>query len=451
MDTPAEQARVDADGRLLAAGPRLTALNARAGGALGMPLALPGLAQLVQLSQSMKIPVSRVVIAADGDDDVDLSALARPDGVGTDLVVSRWTPRLPRSPWLIAEPVPVAEDDEQSDEWTWATDATLRLTEATFVPDTASSLRGSDMIGAPLTRLVRLIEDSDGDFALLSALATMTPFAGQYAVRRDRPGVEIELIGDLRRDAAGRFAGFVGRAVSTTRARRSVEGFVPTTDADVGDRLASAIRAPLDRIVACADTISAQVDGPLRRDYADYASDIGSAARHLLSLVDDLSDLQAVERSDFAIEGEPVDLADAARRAAGLLAVRASNKAVRIDVPDRNGVLIARGEFNRVLQILVNLLTNAVRYSPPGAMIWLRLEQDRDTAVVVVADQGKGIDAADHARIFEKFERVDPDEPGGSGLGLHISRRLARAMRGDITVDSAPGQGARFVLTLPVA
>ncbi|WP_447412439.1 sensor histidine kinase, partial [Clostridium perfringens] len=65
----------------------------------------------------------------------------------------------------------------------------------------------------------------------------------------------------------------------------------------------------------------------------------------------------------------------------------------------------------------------------------------------VVADQGKGIAPDDQARIFEKFERVDPREVGGSGLGLYIARRLARAMGGDVTVDSAPGQGARFVFT----
>ncbi len=82
-------------------------------------------------------------------------------------------------------------------------------------------------------------------------------------------------------------------------------------------------------------------------------------------------------------------------------------------------------------------------------MVWIRAERDGDRAVLVVADQGKGIAIADQARIFEKFERVDPSEPGGSGLGLYIARRLARAMGGDITVDSAPGQGARFTFTLP--
>jgi signal transduction histidine kinase len=171
----------------------------------------------------------------------------------------------------------------------------------------------------------------------------------------------------------------------------------------------------------------------------------------LLGLVDDLIDLQAVERPDFRIEAESIDLADIARRAAGLLGVRARDRSVKIDPPASDEALPVRGDFRRALQIMVNLVGNAVRYSPEGSSVWVRCEEEGDLAAVIVADQGKGIDPADHDRIFAKFERVDQSEPGGSGLGLYISRQLARAMGGDITVDSAPGQGARFVLTLPSA
>ena len=122
---------------------------------------------------------------------------------------------------------------------------------------------------------------------------------------------------------------------------------------------------------------------------------------------------------------------------------------MRIDKPQDSDTAPATGEFKRVLQILVNLIGNAVRYSPDGGMVWVRTHRDRGTAVIIVADQGKGIAPEDQARIFDKFERVDPTEPGGSGLGLYIARRLARAMGGDLTVDSAPGEGARFMLSLP--
>ena len=215
-------------------------------------------------------------------------------------------------------------------------------------------------------------------------------------------------------------------------------------------RLDRALRGPLGKIIANADSISAQLDGPLKPDYAEYASDIANAGRHLLGLVEDLVDLQAIEREDFAILIEPIDLADVARRAAGLLGVRAAQSDVRIDKPATDEGLPVTGEFRRALQVMVNLIGNAVRYSPPGGMVWIRLEREGGMGCVIVADQGKGIAPEDHARIFEKFGRVDDSEPGGSGLGLYIARRLARAMGGDIIVDSAPGMGARFVFRLPM-
>ena len=216
-----------------------------------------------------------------------------------------------------------------------------------------------------------------------------------------------------------------------------------------GERLDQALRDPLNQIVQAAELLRTQPDGPLRREYSGYAGDIASAGRHLLELVDDLIDLQAIERTDYRPIAEEIDLADVARRAAGLLAVRASARGVRIDKPREDEQLPATGEFRRVLQIMMNLLANAIRYSPDGAMVWIRGERLGEHVAVVVADQGKGIAQEDQARIFDKFERVDPTEPGGTGLGLYIARRLARAMGGDLSVDSAPGQGARFMLILP--
>ena len=129
--------------------------------------------------------------------------------------------------------------------------------------------------------------------------------------------------------------------------------------------------------------------------------------------------------------------------------MRAADAGIRIDAPTATDSLPASGEFKRALQIVVNLLTNALRYTPQGGQVWMRTDREGDLVALVVADQGKGISPADQGRIFEKFERVDPNEPGGTGLGLYIARRLARAMGGDISVDSAPGQGARFTFTLP--
>jgi signal transduction histidine kinase len=436
-------ARIDSAGRLLSADPRLLALQERAGAALGEVLAVPPLASMARLARTLGILVSRSVVIAEGDHDLDIWVRARPDGETVVLTVGGWAVRPQRAPWLMPQSDGEPEVTAAVQGWTWATDAALRLT--------ALSFGDQALIGQPLTRIVRLIEDDNGDLPIIDAVAGGRDLADQRAVRRDQPEFEISLSAAVRTDVDGRFIGFDGRASGAGSSPVEEPAYQAPVDTAFADRLDKALRAPLGRIVANADSIRAQTDGPLRRDYADYAGDIASAARHLLALVDDLGDLQAVERADFKPEIENLDLADIARRAAGLLQVRAADRNVRIDRPSSDETLNARGEFRRVLQIVVNLIGNAVRYSPEGAMVWLRTERDADTAVLIVADQGKGIEIDDQARIFDKFERVDPTEPGGSGLGLYISRRLARAMGGDIVVDSAPGQGARFVLTLPAA
>lgn len=221
----------------------------------------------------------------------------------------------------------------------------------------------------------------------------------------------------------------------------------------IGRDIAPVLRQPIARIIANAETIRTRMAGPLADEYAGYAQDIAAAGQHLLGLLDDLADLEVVEAEDFSVAPDRIDLADVARRAAGILGVRARERGIAVDAPRAGESLPAVAEFRRVLQVLLNLLGNAIRYAPADSQVWVRLEEGESAsgprARVIVADQGPGLDAAQQAKVFEKFERLGRSGDGGSGLGLYISRRLARAMGGDLTVESAPGQGARFILDLP--
>jgi len=263
-------------------------------------------------------------------------------------------------------------------------------------------------------------------------------------------GAALALSAAVRTDTAGGFGGFVGSArVAEVEDQAAADAPAAELSAGFSEGLDKALRTPLARIVAHADSINAEAEGPIASDYAGYAADIASAGRHLMGLVDDLVDLQAIERADFAPAHDPIDLADVARRAAGLLSVRAANADIVIERPGFADAAPATGDFRRTLQILVNLIGNAVRYSPPGSSVEIGVGRDGGRVTVTVSDHGKGIAAEDQARVFEKFERIDSSEIGGSGLGLYIARRLARAMGGDLTVESAAGQGARFTLALP--
>lgn len=438
LDAPTIAARLDQEDRLVSADDPFLALNARAGGSVGATLATPQLATIVRLARRLAIPVTRPLTIADAEADVDCWVRARPDADGVALTLAEIRERVPVTRRMASGSV----SPPAGAHWIWESDAGLRLHR---IDPEAAARHGIDpttALAQPLTRTFTLEADDDGAMPLLEAIADRSDFDGQRARLPD--GTRVRLAANALRDATGAVLGLIGGVMPDgAGAESSPEGI------GFHVRLEEALRRPLDRIVAEADAMNAEVDGPLAAHYVDYAADIASAGRHLLALVDDLADLNAIERPDFHVEADEIDLADLARRAAGLLSVRAADSGVTIERPTPDEHLPATGEFRRTLQILVNLVTNAVRYSPQGRAVTLSTEREGDAAIVRVADRGKGIAAVDQARIFDKFERVDPSEPGGSGLGLYIARRLARAMAGDLTVESAPGEGARFTLTLP--
>ncbi len=334
----------------------------------------------------------------------------------------------------------------ESDDLAWDTDGGLRLT---FVSIDAARRLGLDalsLLGQPLTALFTLDSDGDGALPILEAVARQRPLERQRA--RVRGGdVRVLLTAHVRRDPSGQFAGLSGIA------RVEDEAPAPASPSTIApaftEGLDKALRTPLARIIAHADTIHAEAEGPVQRDYADYASDIANAGRHLLTRR--RSGGSAGDRAARFRAGHRFDRSRRRRAPRGGAALRPREQRGRRDRAAAAGAAHAgAGRFRRALQIMVNLVGNAVRYSPEGGVVSVTALRTGSMAEAVVADQGKGIAIEDQARIFEKFERVDPTEAGGNGLGLYIARRLARAMGGDLTVESAPGEGARFTLSLPV-
>jgi signal transduction histidine kinase len=447
--------RVDREGRLISADPRLLALQIEAGGDANGEIAVPALFAVVRLARTLNVPISRTIIVADGDHDVELWVRAVPEPGTIRLAIGGWVEIPTARPEDAMAAGRARLSSQLQGDGRWQCD--LRLVLTAVSDDMNAALGIENGVGAPINRLFRLIDDEHGELPLLSALADGSDHFRQPVESRALPGSRGALIGAATLGAQGEITGYAGtfiwadpRPAQLGRTPR-IDPSPPAPAQPFVERLDKALRTPLARIIGEADSIKMAREGDLDPQYAGYAQDIAAAGRHLLGLVDDMADLHAVESPDFVVPTEPLDLSDIARRAASLLGVRAADSKVRIDAPSEDEDLMALGDFRRTLQIMVNLVSNAVRYSPEGGMVWIRTEREGDLCALIVADMGKGIAEEDQTRIFERFERVDPTEPGGSGLGLYISRRLARAMGGDIIVDSAPGKGARFVLTLPAA
>lgn len=215
--------------------------------------------------------------------------------------------------------------------------------------------------------------------------------------------------------------------------------------------LAAALRQPINRIMDNAETIQVRLAGPLAEIYSGYGTDMVGAAEHLGALLDDIVDVEMVEASDLPVQLETLDLGAAARQACGILGGKAQDRDISLVPPVAGDVQRARGDYRRVLQILINLIGNAIAYAPEESQVWIRLDETNGHATITVADQGRGLTPDEQGRVFDKFERLGRKGDGGSGLGLYIARHLAEAMSGSLKVESAPGQGARFTLALPPA
>lgn len=439
---PPITARIDTAGRLVAADPPLLALQEQAGARLGSALAVPQLAALARLAARLGVALTRPVRAASEEEDLDLIVHALPDTDGVTLSVERWTAHPPvRSRWMGGGRVgEEAEAEVRAAAEDLVTDHGLRIVSVS--PGLARRVgeAATDVAGHAISRLVRPIEDAEGNLPLLEALAGRVAFAGQPALLRpdDTP---VMLDGEPRVED-DQFLGYAIRVRSPdapTAARGAA--MLPLDDL---------LRDPLASIIGQAEEIAGRSQGPLKTDYAGYGTDIATAARHLLELLAALGE----GASDGTGEGTSgaggsLDLAELVLDAAGLVQAEASARQIMLDVGGE-GSLAARGQPRAVTQILVNLIGNAVRFSPAGGTVTIMLERGPGVAVTI-ADQGPGVPPADRQRIFERFEQGSEARGGSAGLGLAISRRLAREMGGEVELLDLAAPGAVFRLTLPAA
>ncbi|WP_068089066.1 sensor histidine kinase [Novosphingobium rosa] len=451
------RAHSDAHDQMIAADEPLAGLQLRCGGALPGPIAIPELQEVVAKARRFGLKLARAITAQDGHDVIRAWVEVQPrpgpnhEG-GCDIVLRHW-----QSSPLPAENADLtlrrrAEIDRALAEMTVRLDARQNVLAVTCdggdLAEAAARLRAAT--GHPWTDVVtipgsthrqplhwRLLDGASVDLpgSARRWRATLIPTGlSPVTARGAEPG------------------GFDLCLTSDTPAplhRPAPAAAQPVERSVIGSDLAPVLRQPIARIIANAETIRTRLAGPLSEDYTRYAADIAAAGEHLMGLVDDLADLDVIEAEGFSTIADTIDLADAARRAAGILSMRAREKGITISAPALDVTLPAVAEFRRVLQILLNLIGNAIRYSPDNSTIIVDLSRDEGFARVAIADQGPGLSPEDQPRIFEKFERLGRSGDGGSGLGLYISRRLARAMGGELSVVSAKGEGACFLLDVP--
>jgi signal transduction histidine kinase len=212
------------------------------------------------------------------------------------------------------------------------------------------------------------------------------------------------------------------------------------------------LRTPLNAIIGFSEVLAEKMFGDVNLKQAEYLQDILESGRHLLSLINDILDLSKIEAGHMELEAADFDLPSAIDNALTLVRERATRRGITLGstIDERLGLI--RGDERKVKQVLLNLLSNALKFTPEGGRIDVGGRLDGEVAEVSVADTGVGIAPADQEAVFEEFRQVGAAErkAEGTGLGLALSRKFVELHGGKIWVQSEVGHGSTFTFTLPV-
>ena len=323
------------------------------------------------------------------------------------------------------------------------------------------------LVSVPLCALLLLGQKAATQWAVLAFLAA------SLVIGLDLAGVKLPVSYDLKWNGLVSATGYLGLVIfmfalgllfETSRKRAFVKMQAALAElAAANERLvhlnhekneflgiaAHDLRNPLTTILGSAE-LAGMVKDP--REVAKLLGNIAQSATRMSGLINDLLDVNAIEAGTVASVTEPCNLLELAAQAVKNNQPAAAKKSMPIRL-EPAGELWAAASPAATLQILDNLISNAIKYAPPGTTVHVRTRLKSHQALVSVRDEGPGLSESDQKKLFQKFTRLTARPTGGessTGLGLAIVKRLAEAMSGSIECQSALGAGATFTLGLPV-
>ncbi|HEX5577617.1 MAG TPA: MASE1 domain-containing protein [Gemmatimonadaceae bacterium] len=212
------------------------------------------------------------------------------------------------------------------------------------------------------------------------------------------------------------------------------------------------LRTPLNAITGYVDLLEMELDGPLTAKQHAALARISDSRRHLLRLIEDVLGFAQVEVGRLSLDIQPVRVADVVTSIEPMVAAELRRKGVTLRVEDGQPELSALADPDKLRQVLLNLVTNAIKFTEANGSITLAADDAKDQVRISVSDTGIGIPTEQLARVFDPFFQVHQGATrkyGGVGLGLSIVREVVTAMQGDVSIDSAPGKGTTVTVSLP--
>ena len=350
-------------------------------------------------------------------------------------------------------------------DWFWESDAEHRLVEHTLASKDQNGWQLEDFLGQRRWEVAPPVDEAGRQFWARhrAVLDAHRPFRNmEYEV--EVPGLGqrwISVSGVPVFDQGGRFTGYRGSSTDITERKRHEQELRRALQAaEAGNRakadflstISHEVRTPLNGILGMAHLMQTT---PLNDEQREYLQLLRQSGDMLLSIIDDVLDISRLEKGEIALEPGPFDPRAALRSVAEVLRADAERGQLSLRVDIASDVpALAIGDKRRFRQVLLHLGHNAVKFTPKGGIgLALRVHSRPDGAIVLqgtVTDSGIGIAPEHLTKLFEPFSQVDGSitrHHGGTGVGLAISRRLARLMTGDVWAESEPGRGSRFHFT----
>jgi signal transduction histidine kinase len=212
------------------------------------------------------------------------------------------------------------------------------------------------------------------------------------------------------------------------------------------------LRTPLNAIIGFAEILANQYFGPLTDRQLEYSRGILDSSQLLMSLINDILDLATIEAGYMALETGRVEVCDMLESIITLTRERARNQNLALTLDCSADIGAIEADERRLKQAVFNLISNAIKFTPGGGSIRLEARREDSELILAVADTGVGIPAADQERVFEKFERGNPQaRESGAGLGLSLVKSLIELHGGSVAIDSTPGSGTTILCRLPAS
>jgi signal transduction histidine kinase len=327
----------------------------------------------------------------------------------------------------------------------------------TFVGRTAASrvpCQTADLAGEPSDAHVDLLRGAGWRSMLVVPLLRGEEILGALVVRRKRAGAFEQRTVDLLETLASQSA----VAIHNARVFRELDEKTRQLEvasqhkSDFLANMSHELRTPLNAVIGFSDVLLERMFGELNERQDEYLHDIRNSGRHLLELINEILDLSKVEAGRMELELGPVSLPDVLRDALAMVRERAERHRLTLDLEIGDGVPAVLADELKLKQVVLNLLTNAVKFTADGGAIAMSAQLVDNEVRVMVRDTGIGISEQDQDRIFEAFQRGGQRSrtgTEGTGLGLTLSKRIVELHGGRVWLTSREGTGSTFGFAIP--